>query len=124
MPVPGIVYVVDDDEAVRDSVSMLLQIHGITARTYPSGGAFLRDLAPEKNACLLIDLNMPGMTGFEVLAELQRRGIAIPAIVMSGGLVISTPAVRGRIGATVLPKPFRSGELLAHIKEALAGYRA
>ena len=124
MPVAGIVYVVDDDEAVRDSVSMLLQIHGITVRSYASGGAFLRDSVAEKNRCLLIDLNMPGMTGPEVLAELQRRSIAIPAIVMTGGLTPNTQAAAAQTGAIVLRKPFRPGELMAHIKEALASHRA
>jgi two-component system, LuxR family, response regulator FixJ len=123
MSVPGTVYVVDDDDAVRDSVSLLLQIHGVLALTYASGDAFLRDVSPDKNACLRIDMNMPGMTGLEVLAELQRRGIAIPAIVMTGVLAASMQAAAARTGATVLRKPFRSGELLAYIKEALGRYQ-
>jgi len=120
----GMVYVVDDDDAVRDSVSILLQIHGVRVRTYASGGAFLRDPSPEKNACLLIDMDMPGTTGIDVLAELQRRGTAIPAIVMTGGRATSLQAAAARIGATVLRKPFRSGELMVHIKQLLAGYQA
>ena len=121
---PGMVYVVEDDDGVRDSVAMLLRNYGVPVRTYASGGAFLRDLCPEKEACLLIDMNMPGVTGLEVLAELQRRGIAIPAIVMTGGLASSIEAAAARIGVTVLRKPFRPGELMAQIKQALASYQA
>lgn len=117
------VYIVDDDAAVRDSVSMLLQSHGVPALTYASGSAFLRDVASDKNACLLIDMNMPGMTGLEVLAELQKRGITIPAIVMTGGLAAGMQAAAARIGTTILRKPFRSGELMAHINEALSRYQ-
>jgi len=124
MPVPGMVYVVDDDNAVRDAVCMLLQSHDIPFRAYVSGSAFLREVSLEKNACLLIDLNMPGTTGLEVLAELQRREIEIPAIVMTGGLATGMQAVAARNGATVLRKPFRSGELMAHIKQMLAGHQA
>lgn len=124
LPVPGMVYIVDDDDAVRDSLSMLLQINGVPALTYASGDAFLHDVSPDRNACLLIDMNMPGMTGLEVLAELQTRGITIPTIVMTGGLAAGMQAAAARTGATVLRKPFRAGELMAHVKEALGRDRA
>ena len=118
MPEERVVYVIDDDHAVRDSLCMLLESYGIVAHPYASGVAFLRDLPPE-HGCLLVDVNMSGMNGLELLDELHERGIAIPVIVMTG-----TPTSRiqldvDRAGATLLQKPFRPDELIACVEKTL-----
>jgi two-component system response regulator FixJ len=118
-----IVYVIDDDDAVRASICMLLESYGVPARTYPSGGAFLRDLPPT-HGCLLVDANMPGMSGLELLDQLRGRGSAIPAIVMTGALTAGIRGAADRAGATLLRKPFRPGELITCIEKALGSCRA
>jgi two-component system, LuxR family, response regulator FixJ len=83
-PMPGerVVYVVDDDHAVRDSLWMLLESYGIGAHPNASHVAFLRDL-PLEHGCLLVDVNAGHENGLEVLDQLRGRGITIPVIVMT-----------------------------------------
>jgi two-component system, LuxR family, response regulator FixJ len=118
MPAERVVYVIDDDDAVRDSICMLLESYGIAARPYASGMAFLADLPPE-HGCLFVDVDMSGINGLELLDRLRSRGIAIPAIVMTGALTSTIRRAVDRAGASLLQKPFRSGELMACIKQAL-----
>ena len=66
--------VVDDDDAVRDSVGILLEAHGLRVRDFASGAEFLESDAHNDMSCLVIDYHMPEMTGIEVVLELQRRG--------------------------------------------------
>jgi FixJ family two-component response regulator len=123
MPKEQVVFVIDDDNAVRHSICMLLESYGIVARPYASGAAFLAD-SPAAPGCLLVDVDMPGMTGLELLERLRSGGIAIPAIVMTGALTSLIHGSVDRVGATLLRKPFQSGELLASIETALGRYRA
>jgi two-component system, LuxR family, response regulator FixJ len=117
MPEAEVVYVIDDDDAVRHSIGMLLDSYGIVARLYISGASLLADL-PLEHGCLLIDVNMPGMNGLELLSRLHGLGIAIPVIVMSAAPSRSIRLAVGRAGATLLQKPFRTGELIACIEKA------
>lgn len=113
----GTLYVIDDDDAVRDSIDALCQSYGIPVRTYPSGAAFLQDLPAILDGCLLIDLSMPGANGLELLDRLRRRGITLPAIVMIAG---STAGMHlDRSDSTILEKPAAHGELLAAAEKAL-----
>ena len=123
MPEEWVVYVVDDDDMVRDSLCMLLESHGIAARPYASGVAFLGDL-PLEHGCLLVDVNMPGMNGLELLDQLRGRGIAIQAIVMTGAPASWIRLAVDRAGATLLQKPFRSGELIACVENAFGRSQA
>jgi len=119
-----VVYVIDDDDAVRDSLCMLLEHCGFAVRSYASSAAFLHDAPEVKNGSLLVDVNMPGMTGPELLDHLRQRGTVIPAILMTGGITTRIQPAVDRIGATVLQKPFQSGELVACIETVLGRYRA
>jgi two-component system, LuxR family, response regulator FixJ len=114
-----IVCIIDDDDAVRDSIRMVLECHGYPVRTYASGDVFLRDGPPDGNGCLLIDVNMPDINGLELLDEVRRRGVTTPAIVMTGGLTTRVPASLDRTDARLVEKPFRVGELIGCIETAL-----
>ena len=83
MPADCIV-VVDDDDAVRDSVGILLETHGLRVRDFASGAEFLRSDIHKIMSCLLIDYHMPEMTGLEVVEELQRLGRSYPTILITG----------------------------------------
>jgi FixJ family two-component response regulator len=120
-----IVYVVDDDYSVRDSICMLLESYGIRARPFASGVTFLRDLPqePQEYGCLLVDANMPGMNGLELHERLRARGIGIPVIVMTAVPTRSIQRAVDQAGATLLQKPFQTGELIACIQKALGRSR-
>jgi len=118
------VYVIDDDAAVRDSICLLLETTGFTVCSYASGAEFLREAPAQDSGCLLVDLDMPGMTGLDLLGQLRQRRKTIPAIIMTGGV---TPTIRSdaqRVAAQVLEKPFRARELMGCIETALGRYRA
>ena len=83
MPADCIV-VVDDDDAVRDSIGVLLETHGLRVRDFASATEFLRSDAYKIMSCLLIDYHMPDMTGLEAVEELQRLGRSCPTILITG----------------------------------------
>jgi|SRR5215471_1847259 len=118
MPKEPVGYVNDDDDDVRDSVCMLLDSYGIGARLYVSGAALLADPLPDQGR-LLVDVEMAGVNGVELVDQVRRRGIAMPVIVMTGRPTISPQIAVDRASASLLQKPFRSGELMACIKPAL-----
>ena len=115
------VFVVDDDEPVRESLRMLLGRRGLAVRCYASADAFMRQADLDDCGCLLIDHHMPSMTGIELLEMLRARRIATPAIIMTGGTDLRLGARAGKADAlAVLEKPIVSIELLAWIELALA----
>ncbi len=118
MPAEQAVYVVDDDDAVRSSICMLLESYGIAARPYACGTAFLADLSP-KQGCLLVDVEMPGMNGLELLDRLRGSREPIAVIMMTGAPTSRVRLAVERAGATLLRKPFGSGELMAFVARAL-----
>jgi FixJ family two-component response regulator len=78
-----IVYVVDDDAGVRGAFARLLRSAGLEARCFESPEEFLSVVANAENACVLLDITMPGLTGPEVQQQLNRRGITLPVLVVS-----------------------------------------
>jgi two-component system, LuxR family, response regulator FixJ len=114
------IFIVDDDAATRDSVRLLLEAEGFDACEFAGGQPFLDGVSPADGDCLLLDLNMPGMNGFEVLAELRRRGDELPVIIVTGH---ANAAARSRAAAggalAVIEKPHRACELLALVRRAL-----
>jgi two-component system response regulator FixJ len=117
----SIVHVIDDDEAVRDSIGMLLDTVGITHRLYASALEFLDAYDDAFRGCLVLDIRMPQMTGLQLQEELNRRGVALPIIFITGHGDIPMAVEAMRRGALdFIRKPFGEDDLLERIKEALA----
>lgn len=116
-----LVYVVDDDEAVRGSVRNLLEAEGYAVRSFASGAAFFDALAPDVPACLVCDMKMPQLGGLDVAAELARRGAMLPIIFITGYGSIPMTVQAMKAGATeFLTKPVAPDELLRAVADALA----
>ena len=116
-----IVVVVDDDEAVRDSLSMLLESVGIQHRLYSNAMSVLDDLDSLRHGCIVLDIRMPGMSGLELQAELSQREVMLPIIFITGHGDIGMAVKAMRLGALdFIPKPYHEQELLDRIHEALA----
>lgn len=115
------VFVVDDDAAVRDSLTALIESDGLPVETFASAEDFLAAYRPGRPGCLLLDLLMPGMGGLELQRLLAARGIELPIIFLTGHGSVrdSVRALRG--GAVdFLEKPPDPGIVLAEVREALA----
>jgi len=120
-----VVCVVDDDEAVRDSMYVLLITHGLGVRTFESAKSFLNDTAPHDCDCLLVDMHMPEMTGLALLTALRERGNMAPAIVVTGGGDQALADQVKRVGAIgLLRKPVGEVELFSWVDRALAAARS
>jgi len=115
-----LVYVVDDEFAVRDSLTLLIESTGQAVRSFASAEAFLNDYSPDQPGCLLLDIRMPTMSGLELQDELIKRDICIPIIFISGHARIPDSAHAFRAGAVdFLEKPFDNATLMERIAEAL-----
>ncbi|HKU53759.1 MAG TPA: response regulator [Rhizomicrobium sp.] len=115
-----IVCVVDDDEAVRDSTQMLLGIHGFKVRSYARARDFLAEFTAADTGCLILDIHMPEMTGVELLTLLRARGVATPAIIVSGQVDPAVGEILTRSGAlAILSKPVNQDELMGYVEQAL-----
>lgn len=110
------VAIIDDDADVGLVLGALLENAGHSVQTYRSGEQFLADPGHAEVACLVIDQNMPGMTGLDLLLELERRGLAIPALLITGAHDEAVAREADRLGAmTVMQKPVPSQELLQFV---------
>ena len=115
------VHIVDDDDAVRDSLRSLLESYGFTVRDYTSADAFLADGGLSKSGCLVLDLHMPGTPGLELLLKLRENQSRLPVIAMTGR---SDPILKKQVsqaGAFILlEKPMQDEVLLWSIQNAIA----
>ena len=115
-----LVYLVDDDEAVRDSLRWLLEGNGFGVRTFASAEAFLQAYDPAPFACLVLDVRMNGMSGIELHDELLRRGQDLPLIFMTGHGDVPMAVARMKLGAVdFLEKPFDDQQLCRTVALAL-----
>jgi FixJ family two-component response regulator len=101
------VYIVDDDAAVRDSLSLLLSLRGYRTATFACAEAFLEALQPDWAGCVLADLRMPGMSGLELQQALAERGVPLPVVIVTAhGDVASARAAFQAHAVDFLEKPF------------------
>lgn len=116
----GLVYVVDDDEAVRIGLKQLLKSIKIESRLFADAPSFLEDYENDpKSGCLLLDIRMPGMSGLELQREITQRGWDIPVIFITGHGDIPMAVEAIQAGASAfIEKPFRDQELIDRIREA------
>jgi FixJ family two-component response regulator len=116
----SLVYVVDDEFAIRDSLTLLIESTGQKVKSFESAEAFLNSYDPDQSGCLLLDVRMPLMSGHDLQNELLIRGIRIPIIFISGHADIPDSAKAFRAGAVdFLEKPFDNDMLLERINEAI-----
>lgn len=109
-----IVYIVDDDRDVRDSISFMLRTDGITSRSFASGDEFMAAQPGLPRGCLLLDVSMPRMSGLEVLTALADQGCGWPVVVMTGHGEADLGSRAIRLGARdFIEKPF-DADLLLH----------
>jgi two-component system response regulator FixJ len=114
------VVVVDDDDSMREAIGQLLEVAGYRHASYRSGEEFLQCVGERGADCVVCDLRLPGMTGFDVLARLRATPDAAPLVVITGhdGPGLREEAVR-RGAAAYLPKPFRGTALLEAIRQVM-----
>jgi two-component system, LuxR family, response regulator FixJ len=125
IPTPGskaesTVFIVDDEEPMRNALQRLLRVAGLDVELYSSAGDFLQGYRPDRRGCLLLDVNMPGMTGLELQVALAQRGIRIPIIFLTGSGQIATAVAAMKAGALdFIEKPFDNDFLVARVRRAL-----
>jgi FixJ family two-component response regulator len=116
-----IVFVVDDDTAVRDGIRKLISSVGLRVETFGSAREFLNSKRPEAPGCLVLDVRLPDLSGLEFQRELAQAGIHIPIIFITGHADIPMTVRAMKAGAVeFLTKPFRGQELLDAIQDAIA----
>ena len=112
----GHVAIVDDDPSIRTALARLLGRHGIECRTYSSARDFLEALPSGPPHCLIVDVNMPDMTGLELQRELSNAGFRIPAIVITANADQRMARAAASLGAVAfLPKPVPADKLMAAV---------
>ena len=115
-----IVYIVDDDEMVRDSLGMLLSSVGYEVHVFPDADAFLEQTLVSAGACILLDFAMPGRNGLQVQQELVRRQNQLPIVFLTAHGDVPTAVQAVKAGASdFLQKPADGAELLARVAEAM-----
>lgn len=121
MSAQRLVYLVDDDPAVRRSVGFMLKTAGFQVRTFEAGTELLKAASDLEDGCILLDIRMPGMDGLEVQQALQTKGVALPVVIMTGHGDVAL-AVRAMKGGAVdfVEKPFAKDHLVAALAEGFS----
>jgi len=116
----GIVHVIDDDDAVRESLSFLLRAAGLKSRTYESAAQFLEAVKVGLSGCVITDVRMPEMSGLDLLRQLQRMAVRLPVIVVTGHGDVQLAVEAMKAGAAdFLEKPFDDERVLTAVRTAL-----
>ena len=119
----SLVHVIDDDEAVRESLVFLLNTARLQVRTYDSATAFLSSLPSAESGCIVTDVRMPGISGVDLLHRLKELKVGMPVIVITGHGDIQLAVEAMKIGAAdFIEKPFDDERLLAAVRSALGSW--
>jgi len=115
------VHVIDDDDAVRDSIAFLLEAAGFEVKTYDSGVRFLEGYTDQESGCVLTDVRMPGLTGLELAIRLRALGSRLPIIVITGHADVALAVEAMKAGVEdFIEKPFDDVVLVKSVEAALA----
>ncbi len=114
------VHIIDDDEALRESLAFLLRTARIDVASHPSASAFLEAIPSAKLSCVITDVRMPGMSGIDLLRRLRELKIDVPVIVITGHGDVPLAVEAMKVGAVdFLEKPFDDEVLLASVRAAI-----
>lgn len=124
MPSSGLVHIIDDDDALRDSLAFLLATAGIATKTYDSAAQFLHEFLQDAaldSGCIVTDVRMPDMSGLDMLRHLRAKGNTLPVIVMTGHGDVPMAVEAMKIGASdFFEKPFDDTALLDAVRNCIA----
>ena len=119
------VCIIDDDEAIRESLRLLLYAEGMRSSVYESADAFLAEDSPPMFDCLLLDIRMPGTDGIELFRILNQKTLPYPVIFITGHGDIPLAVSAIQLGAyDFLTKPFQQGELVEKVRSAIGHYHS
>lgn len=124
VPAASVVIIVEDDKAVRNSLRFSLEIEGFVVRTYGAAHELLNEPSVPAPGCLVVDYLLPGMNGLELLAELRRRQVTLPAILITTRPGHAVRAAAAEAGVPLVEKPLLDGALFQAIHAALLGARS
>src|SRR5215471_11387598 len=115
-----LVHIIDDDDALRDSLSFLLSSVGIKTKSYETATGYSNDPQRGASGCIITDVRMPGMSGIDLLRKLKSDGVSVPVIVMTGHGDVPLAVEAMKLGAfDFIEKPFDDDALLASVRGAL-----
>jgi RNA polymerase sigma factor (sigma-70 family) len=114
------VFVVDDDSSTRELLTWLMKRHGLRAEVFPDARSFLNSYRPEMPGCLVVDLNMPGMSGLDLQQYLNEHGVLMPVVFLSGRADVPKAVKAVRDGAIdFVEKPFDYKRIVALVEDCL-----
>jgi len=123
MPDP-VVYVIDDDDAARESLEFLLRSANLVVKTYDSGTAFLHSLSQIAYGCIITDVRMPGLSGIELLRHLKDSDLKLPVIVITGHGDVPIAVEAMKLGAVdFFEKPFDGDKIIEAVQSALSDWQ-
>ena len=115
-----VVIIVDDDEAVCESLKFALELEGLAVRTYSKGAELFDDLELRNCACFIVDQRLPGMTGMELVAALRERHITAPMILITSNPTVILREQAAKAAIPILEKPLLGSALFERVREAIA----
>jgi FixJ family two-component response regulator len=119
----GEIFIVDDDPAVRDALSMIFTLEGYRVTSFGDGASFLEAAHSTAPACILLDVHMPGLSGLDILKKLNAQHYAAPIFIISGQADIPMAVDAIKHGALdFVEKPFDANTVVAHVTEAIAAW--
>ena len=120
----GTVFLIDDDPGVRDALTLLLSLKGMSTQPFATADSFIEAYRPERAGCVLTDLRMPGMTGLELLKKLREKGFTGAAILLTAHVSEETYSEAARLGVwRIFHKPVESAALMESVAEALSHFK-